>query len=423
MVPSATRQAQAFPSSPRQDLGADDRQPFNPSDGPADLTAERIPPSAWATIDDWDDAVDASSRPSVFLTRDWLSAWWAHFGAELEPVLIRVAGPDGRTVGLAPLYVERPRLAGPIPLQRLGLIGDKVVGFEYLGIVARAGLEAEVARAVAGRLAVEIRWDVAELHGLPMGDPAADALEAELGRLGGRRRVSHHPCAMIHLPSDFHAYVADRTPKFRRNVRRGARWLERTSPSSRTIRTEQGALEGHLARLWEMHQDHWTALGYSGSFADPRMRAFYVDISRRLLAAGTLRFLQLEIDGVIRASQFGFVHNGVLHALQEAYDTTFDAPGLESPGVILRAEVLRDAIESEQLRGYDFLGGVGDFKTRWGTQTHYIRIVEIAARGPRGWLAWQVTVGARDLVQRLVALAPRVVKKAYRRARSRLRHR
>jgi len=385
-------------------LDASDTQRSS-DDAPAGLIAERIPPEQWRSIDDWDDAVDAAACPSVFLTRDWVTAWWASFGTGREPVLIRVAEPGGRTVGLAPLYRERPRLAGPITLRRLGIIGDRVVGSEYLGLVARAGHETAVASAVADRLADDARWDVAELKGLVADDPAADALQAELVRAGGHRRVTRHPCSMIHLPDDFDTYLATLGPRFRRRKRTDG--LRRAFPSARIFLTrEERQLESHLARLWQIHQVHWNAVGYTGSFADPRMRAFYVDISRRLLAAGTLRFWQLEIDGVIRASQYGFVHHGVLHALQDGYDTSFKAPGVDGLGVVLRAEVLRHAIETEHLRGYDFLGGVEAFKTRWGTSTHYTHTVHIAARGPRGRLAWLATVGARDLYTRVVAVLP-----------------
>jgi CelD/BcsL family acetyltransferase involved in cellulose biosynthesis len=386
------------------------------------LTAERVPPESWPSIEDWDDVVAAAARPSVFLSRDWATAWWASFGAGLQPMLMRVTEPATGTVGIAPLYLEQPRLGGAIGLRRLGIIGDRVVGSEYLGLVARAGREAAVARVVADRLASETRWDVAELKGLVVDDPAADALEAELLRFGVSRRVERQACSMVDLPDDYETYVSRLGPRFRRRKRTDG--LRRAFPSARIFLTEEPRqLEPHLARLWEMHQIHWNAAGYTGSFADPRMRAFYLDVSRRLLANGNLRFWQLEIDGVIRASQFGFIHHGVLHALQDAYDTSFKAPGVDGLGVVLRAEAVRHSIEVEHLRGYDFLGGVEDFKTRWGTSTHYTRTVHITARGARGRLAWLATVGARDLHHRLVALAPSPVMKVLRVARARRRGR
>ena len=46
------------------------------------------------------------------------------------------------------------------------------------------------------------------------------------------------------------------------------------------------------------------------------------------------------MDGVIRASQYGYVYDGVEHSLQEGYDIDFKAPGVGSLGVVLRAHAL-----------------------------------------------------------------------------------
>ena len=134
------------------------------------LTVERVPPERWEEISDWDDAVAAMASPSVYLTRDWVTAWWASFSEGLEPLLLRVTDAQGMTVGLAPLYLERPRR---LPLRRLGILGDKVVGSEYLGLVAEAGREAEVTRAALDFMArAGTGWDVAELVCLVDGNPA-----------------------------------------------------------------------------------------------------------------------------------------------------------------------------------------------------------------------------------------------------------
>jgi CelD/BcsL family acetyltransferase involved in cellulose biosynthesis len=148
------------------------------------------------------------------------------------------------------------------------------------------------------------------------------------------------------------------------------------------------------------------------------MRRFYLDVSRRLLASGRLRFWQLEVDGVIRASQFGVAYDGVLHSLQEGYDTGFRAPGIGGLGVVLRAHAIKAAIE-EGLRSYDFLGGTEDFKQRWGTSVHHVRNVHLAAPGPRGSLAWVATVGAHDARSRLRGRAPDGLVKTVRALRAR----
>ena len=376
-------------------------------------TVERVPPEHWELIGDWDEVVAASARPSVFLTRDWAVSWWRSFGDGLEPWLVRVAEPGGGTIGVVPLYLERVRGG-----RRLGLVGDRSAGSEYLGMVARPGSEAEVGREALDHLAVEGGWDLAELVGLVDGDPAGAALELELRGRASRARVERHPCSAISLPADFDTYLAGLNSKFRQTYRQRANKLHRAC-AVRFFRTEaEDELEGHLEKLFRMHQARWTVEGYSGSFADPRMRRFYREVSPRLLAAGRLRFWHLEADGAIRASQFGFVYDGVLHSLQEGYDTEFRPPGVGGLGVVLRGHVIRSAIE-EGLRAYDFLGGAEDFKTRWGTSAHHVRVVRAAARGPRGLAAWLAVVGAEDARALVRERAPRPLLAAVRAVRNR----
>jgi CelD/BcsL family acetyltransferase involved in cellulose biosynthesis len=347
-----------------------------------------------------------SSHPSVFLTRDWVESWWQCFGDGLEPWLLRVAEPGGPTLGLAPLYLGPPHTPVPLPVRRLGLLGDQAVGSEYLGLIARAGSEGKVAQAVLDDLAAESGgWDLADLTGLVDGDPAGEALERGIGERAAKVRRERHPCSVVWLPGDFDAYLAGLGSKFRQNYRQRANKLRRTC-EVRFLRTSSEAeLRPHLRALYRMHQEHWTARGYPGSFADQRMRRFYLEVSRRLLAAGRLWFWHLEVDGVIRASQFGFTFDGILHSLQEAYDGGFRLPGVGGLGVVLRAQVVRHAIE-EGLRGYDFLGGEEDFKRRWGTSPRYVHHVRAVAPGPRGELAWLAAVRLRDARSWLLRTAP-----------------
>jgi CelD/BcsL family acetyltransferase involved in cellulose biosynthesis len=382
-------------------------------------TVARVAPGTWSQIQDWDRVVAASARPSVFLTHDWLVSWWRSFGEGLQPWLLQVVDQEGSTIGLAPLYLEHASPVLPLRVRRLGLIGDRKVGSEYLGLVARAGLENEVGRAVMAHLAAErVTWDVANLIGLVEGDPAGEILEAGLRADAVRIRRERIPCSVIPLPSDFDTYLAGLGSKFRQSYRQRANKLHRTC-RVRFYKTEsEGELQGHLEALYRLHQARWAAVGHIGSFADAQVRRFYLEVSRRLLRAGRLRFWHLEVDGVIRASQFGFSFGGVMHSLQEGYDSDFRLPGLGGLGVVLRGHVLRSSIE-EGLDAYDFLAGTEDFKERWGTSVHYVRSVRMASSGLHGVLAWLATVGAEDLRAALKDMAPEQLLRILRAARLR----
>jgi CelD/BcsL family acetyltransferase involved in cellulose biosynthesis len=298
------------------------------------------------------------------------------------------------------------------------LLGDRLVGSEYLGLAARRGSEAEVARAAADWLAAQQpTWDLADLNGLRESDPAAREFESALRAGTARVDEQQHSCSAVALPGDFEDYLAGLSSKFRQTYRQRTNKLLR-SCDVRFLRTESEAeLPVHLDALFRLHQARWTRAGRAGSFADPRKRSFYDDVSRRLLRSGRLRLWHLQADGAIRASQFAFAYAGVLYSLQEAYDDQFRVPGIGGLGVVLRGQVLRAAID-ERLHTYDFLGGVEDHKLRWGASVHTVRRVRLARRGPRGGAAWLATVGAGSVRGWVKSTLPEPVLNALKGARA-----
>jgi hypothetical protein len=65
--------------------------------------------------------------------------------------------------------------------------------------------------------------------------------------------------------------------------------------------------------------------------------------------------------------------------------------GVGGLGVVLRAMAIKESI-AEGLNGYDFLGGVEEFKTRWNTITRYVQRVRMGAPGLEGAAAFSLSV-------------------------------
>jgi len=360
------------------------------------LNLQRVLPADWQgrLLPDWSRLLDEASEPEVFLSPEWVIAWTRHFGDEREAFLVTARDESGALVGLAPFYRRRlgpSALSGP---RVLSFLGDEGVGSEYLGILARRDTEQGFLSALVRDL--EGEWTLADLRGLRETHASANLLIRLLGaRAPGRIHQERYPCSSIALPDDYEAYLASLPAKFRTTVRYRTNKLVRNF-KVRLLRTgREEELDGHLDRFFEMHQRRWEAEGHSGSFYHPRKRAFYKEVADRFLRRGWLRFYHLEVDAVIRAAQFGFAFGGVMHSLQEAFDGQFRPQGVGGLGVVLRGMTIRESI-AEGLEAYDFLEGVEDFKTRWGTTNHYVRRVRIGAPGPAGGLAYVCTARFRD---------------------------
>jgi CelD/BcsL family acetyltransferase involved in cellulose biosynthesis len=101
-------------------------------------------------------------------------------------------------------------------------------------------------------------------------------------------------------------------------------------------------------------------------------RRFAHDAAR----AGILRVHLLELDGRLVAGDLGCAIGDTAFLVKTGYD---EALGRLSPGLVLRAEVLRASVR-EGLRAYDFLGPDDDYKLRW-TEIVRPRVTVRAFRG------------------------------------------
>ena len=360
------------------------------------MNLERVPPAEWPRrlLAEWSRLLDEASEPEVFLSPEWIIAWMRHYGGECEAFLITARDESGELVGLAPFYRRRlgpGALRGP---RVLAFLGDEGVGSEYLGILARKDAEEQFLSALTR--AMEGEWALANLRGLRENHPSTDLLIRLFGA-GAPDRIhrERHPCSSVPLLGDYETYLTSLATKFRTTVRYRTNKLMKNF-EVRLLRTSRGEeLDGHLNRFFEMHQGRWEAEGHPGSFYNPSKRAFYREIADAFLRRGWLRFYHLEVDGVIRAAQFGFAFRGVLHSLQEAFDRHFRPQGVGGVGVVLRGMSIRESI-AEGLESYDFLGGMEEYKTRWGTTSHYVQRARIGAPGPAGALAYLSTAKLRD---------------------------
>ena len=377
------------------------------------MKLQRVPPADWhgRLLSEWSRLLEEAAGPEAFLSPEWVVAWTRHFGDQYEALLLTARSDSQTLIGLAPFYRRR---LGALPGARmLSFLADHGVGSEYLGILARRDSEEEFLRALASEL--EDEWALADLRGLRDHHPSTERLIALLGaRASGRIHRERHPCSSILLPGDYETYLKSLASKFRTTLRYRTNKLMKNF-SVRMLRTgREEELEVHLNRFFEMHQGRWEAERHPGSFYHPRKRAFYHEMGKGFLRRGWLRFYHLEVDGVIRAAQFGFVFGGIMHSLQEAFDSRFRPQGVGGVGVVLRGMAIRESI-AEGLKVYDFLGGAEEYKTRWGTTSHYVERARIGAPGVAGGLAYLCTAKARDarlwvrehLPERLVAARDR----------------
>jgi CelD/BcsL family acetyltransferase involved in cellulose biosynthesis len=306
---------------------------------------ETVGPATWNTL-------HARTRQRVpFLGWTWQTEWVRAFAAGHRLELWRVAEDDGSLVALLPLVAVDPATSR--------LVGGADVS-DYLDLICAAGREEEAWAALLGARGVPgPAW---ELHAVPGGSPTVRALPALAAAAGLVVDVAvEERCPILDpLPASWDAYLAGLTGKQRHELTRKMRRLEREAPDARvTAAVSAAAVAGRLDDFLALHRR--SRVG-KARFMDDRMEGFFRGVITALAAGQGARVWLLDTDSGPLASFVTLEWDETVGLYNSGFHPERAAL---SPGLVLLAHVVRDAIERGKRR-FDFLRGEERYKYDFG---------------------------------------------------------
>jgi len=309
----------------------------------------------------------AARQAGPFCDHPWSVAWWRALGGGRR-LRVLVARDGAEIRGIAPLFEELEH--GRRVWRLLGSAGGGADALELL-------CEDESIREALVRSIVTapdrpdlLQWD----------DLRSDApLIATTGRLGGDA-IEVEPrfcCPYISLTGDWEALLR-RLPR-RETLGRRERWLA-ALPGLRIERhTQPDEVRPLLELFLSLHEARWRADGGSQAFPDRRLVGFHRALVPVLAAEGALALWSLSVCGRTVAMAW---------TLEDGRRTLYYQSGMapewstRSPGLVLLARVVRDAVERGQ-EELDFLRGNEAYKYEWATgERRTVRVLwPLTARG------------------------------------------
>ncbi len=321
----------------------------------------------WVPIkEDWNRLLSRSENNNLFLTFEWLSTWWRHFGENsifsgkkrLRILLLR-EGSD--IVGIAPLMVRELRRFG-VTIKALEFIGCGLG--DYSDFILTKDKKRQLGM-IWDYLIEHGGWSFGILDNLAGFSDNTSLVEHTLPsqRL---RRLSYqgHLCPHVAIRGSWQTYLEE---VFKKRAHGGRR------------KKELNRLERLLAgrgkvnyRLIRGHREdprfieHMAAVQRRSTKAEnlfdlPGRRQFLEQFALETADKDWLRISALEVDGEWVAYYFGF-HYANRYLL---YNTSFIADFADcSPGTLLMIQLLKHAFE-EGLEEVDFMRGEEGFKFNW----------------------------------------------------------
>src|SRR5215471_13138565 len=107
----------------------------------------------------WNRLLQANPASSIFQTPEWLAAWWKPFARDKELLGLVFADAEGRTLGIAPLYLEQNSFFGRT-LTTLRMVGAGSGDSDALDFITSPGNEEVCTDAFVAWLDKQKDWDV-----------------------------------------------------------------------------------------------------------------------------------------------------------------------------------------------------------------------------------------------------------------------
>ena len=353
---------------------------------------------------DWNRLLSQSSSDTIFLTWEWVEAWWNTYSRGRSPFVLS-AWEGSELVGIAPLYSDTSRQWSR-RWTHLRLIGDDSADSDYLDCFTKRGQEREIMAEFLEFLdEVPDRWDWIHLEGVPRDSDCLAAIGECAAKRDWKLAYEDIPCASLQLPDHWEKYLNTLRPRIRTKVRSSLAYFDRRLGLTPSECSLAGEIDAWLGQLFDLHGRRWATSNRPGVFREEKKRSFYRRVSCATVQKGWLAFHRLAWGDRTLALQYGFRYHGHYYVLQEGYDPSFRTL---RPATALRAWILRDNI-ARGLSEYDFLAGTARHKLDWGAGLKVCRQVVLARKPAAAWISVSAPTLSRLWRERVRRVIPEAV--------------
>jgi CelD/BcsL family acetyltransferase involved in cellulose biosynthesis len=325
----------------------------------------------------WNNLLQSNgSENSIYLTHEWVSTWWKHFG-EGKKLNILLIEREKQIIGIIPLIRNEYRV-GLFKLHTLESMG--AFNSNFVGLIPPQNGE-EVITALLSYLVDELKKSnsIIMLKEVPEDSRFLGLLRRHAPVFSEYVFVEEKVTTLapyILLPTTWDEYFRSLSRKRQQDLRRGLRDSQKTHGFEFRICAD-GELNNRLGEFFDLHQSRWRSDNINGMFSDPKMKEFYRDLATLLLKKNWLNFSYLAASGEMTSAVYGYMYNSKMYPSTAARDLRYAEYGV---GHLHYMFLIKYAIE-KGLREFDFLKGDEPYKFYWAKAARKYTRVMIIKRG------------------------------------------
>jgi len=315
----------------------------------------------------WNSLLPRTPRASFFHTFDWFRLYWKHFGQQ-QNMRVLVVRALGAPIGIVPLCVHRRRYrVGNVrvlsyPLDDWGMWYGPIGPHQSASMFMALKHLRETPR----------DWDLLDLRWTPAEHTDHNATGRALRATGWRpHKSAYQQASIVRMDHDWDHYLASKSSKWRTELRRQLRVVERAGDVEFVRYRPAGVCQGDGDPRWDLFDAcrelaavSWQGQSTTGNTLshEPYDR-FLRDCHQASAKLGMLDVSLLKLDGRPVAFAYNYHYDGNVYGLRMGYDPRLSNHGL---GKALLARTLQDSFARGD-RQYDLGVGEYEFKRRFRT--------------------------------------------------------
>lgn len=313
---------------------------------------------------EWNDVLARSRDKHIFLTWEYLSTYWRHFGKEKRLRILCIKDKN-QIIAIAPLRQSHYGFASPLGydvIEPLGCRGLTPEGADYTGLIL-VEREAECLQLFLNHLVEHNDWDFIYLMDIPETSLVSNLLLKASKTIPLKFDLKKGvTCPYMSIPNSMETFMKALSAAFRYNLRRYMRKLEKDYQKVDFKRYDQlGSVDKAMEIYFELHQKRWKSRHVLGVFNAQEVRDFYIDVARLFADNGWLALYFLTANDEPIAGLYCFEYNQKMYGALSGFDPNY---AKYSVGNLIFAKVIEKCIE-RKIEEFDFLKGGELYKFRY----------------------------------------------------------
>lgn len=297
---------------------------------------------------DWDNFFVINFPYLYSKTYNWLTAWCLSYEKDKD-IFVYVLRDRAtmKIVAALPLIIVKTNFGG-FPVRKLEMIG-RGIGCDDFPII---DFHSECVDKIFSHLASHAKWHIAEFSRIS-NDIFHLIDNLKKGKV--QNIITHSKNYCVDLTIGYENYLAERSKKFRQNVRTANNRCKKYGTISYKVIDDKN-IAFKMAK--EIAIESWQYKQGSSHFSEIDFKKSFMENLLNIGSISTYYFAFIFIDRTPMAYLFGVIKNDVFYVVDVSFKDTYSR---FSPGMLLYCWVIKNLMSEKQLSVFD-LGGEGEYK-------------------------------------------------------------